>query len=362
MSRPILTLADLQEYDPEAADRSYGETRYLCPLCGDGKPQDDAHRSLSLNPGTGGWYCHRCDAKGYVPELRQPDSNGSSGYASRNRAQLARAFAVPAKRLEETEIRMDPAELRERLQGMVALKESPGEAYLTRRGIPVEIAAASRVKYHSDFSGRRAVVFGIYDGTGQLVAAHGRYIDARRDPAMRTFGEASAGVFATNGGLEAQTVAIVEAPIDALSLSMGGIPALALMGTSNRPAWLPRTLAGRTVLVATDSDEPGEKAAASITEWLRPLGTICWRLRPTGGKDWNEVLGTVGQATLAAQLTETLAPLREMDPGDAPGGGRHERRAEPLLSLQEPEHDPGHLIFRPPGLELPSLGSSVPYV
>jgi Toprim domain-containing protein len=307
MSRDILTLADLDEYDPGAPERCHREKRFLCPLCGDTKPQDDAHRSLSLNQETGGWRCHRCDARGYVPELRQPESSMGSGYASRSRTQLARAFAVPA--LEPAVVPMDQAELQQRLKGLVALQGSGGEYYLLRRGIPVEIAAASRVKYHYDFSRRPAVVFGIYDGAGQLVAAHGRYTDGRRDPAMRTIGEVSAGVFATTGALEAKLLAIVEAPIDALSLSACGVPALALLGTHNRPAWLPRALAGRTVLVATDSDEPGEKAAAELTEWLRPLGTRCWRLRPTSGKDWNEVLCAAGQATLTAQLADSLASL-----------------------------------------------------
>ncbi len=49
---PILSLADLEAYDPRATERGR-ERRFLCPCCGDGKPRNAAHRSLSLNTQTG---------------------------------------------------------------------------------------------------------------------------------------------------------------------------------------------------------------------------------------------------------------------------------------------------------------------
>lgn len=54
---------------------------------------------------------------------------------------------------------------------------------------------------------------------------------------------------------ETQRVAIVEVPIDALSLTAIGGPPLATQGTSWL-AWLPLALAFRKVLLAHDNEEP----------------------------------------------------------------------------------------------------------
>ena len=53
-------------------------------------------------------------------------------------------------------------------------------------------------------------------------------------------------VFATPGALEADTVAIVEAPIDALSLARCGLPAIATRGWDPEPTRMGPTSARRT--------------------------------------------------------------------------------------------------------------------
>lgn len=59
-----LTLADLEAYrDQGPAARAGGEERYFCPLHG-----SDHQRSLTVNPDTGEYFCHSCNASGVLSD------------------------------------------------------------------------------------------------------------------------------------------------------------------------------------------------------------------------------------------------------------------------------------------------------
>lgn len=318
----VLSRDDLEQFDPSGGRGRGAEQRYCCPLCGHEKPKDASHRSLSLSPLDGLWKCYRCGAGG---QLR--DNWVKRDRPTRRREKRARAFGIPKKQAEAA---VDPDKLRrlqQELQGTALLLGSPGEQYLQERGIPVELALQARARFHPAWFGRPAVLFPVRDQTGKLVAAQGRYTDGQDNPKTRSAGSVSRGVFTTLGALEADRLAVVEAPIDALSLAAAGLPAVALIGTGNRPDWLPKALAFRTVLLATDNDPPterhpkgaGNEAAEALAEWFTPLGTRCYRLRPVdAAKDWNEVLCTLGQDDLAELLRAALAPLTTVDVGDRP--------------------------------------------
>jgi DNA primase len=112
-------------------------------------------------------------------------------------------------------------------------------------------------------------------------------------------------------------VAIVEAPIDALSLAALGLPADATMGAENCPKWLIRRLAFREVFLAQDADQAGDDAAERMGGELQAFGARCSRLRPNAGKDWNELLQTQGSEAVRASLASIRAadPLSIYEPG-----------------------------------------------
>jgi hypothetical protein len=254
-------------------------------------------------------------------------AGSSAGYSSswkeRKAEQVKRFFPTTPPPAQDNAL---PAEALtaffEQCKGLEPLTGSPAADYLLSRGIPESLAEAARVKYHPTWGrgvtktkngGLRAVsgmgpcvVFPFYGSDDKPVAASGRAISGKEH---RTYGPKSAGVFATPGALDADPVAVCEAPIDALSLAAAGLPALAVAGCSNLPPWLVKRLAkpaestpagcSRTVYLAHDNDPAGEKAAERIGANLPLIRGV--RLCPNG-KDWNADLLDMGADTLAEWL------------------------------------------------------------
>ncbi|HEX8465541.1 MAG TPA: toprim domain-containing protein [Abditibacterium sp.] len=300
--QPKLSLRDLESIDPRASGLAVGqgggEQRFLCPLCGQGKAKDAAHRSLSLNPQSGLWRCHRCGESGKVSEAweeRPPTER-------RQRAQIAlsRVFAAPTTTPVEERAQPKDTSWKNALHGLQPLGETRSARYLEGRGLSVETATLSGARFSPSFMGRPAVVFPLRDQSGALVGAQGRYIDGRDTPKARTLGDKRASLFSTRDALDAHLPALIvtEAPLDALSLARAGYPAVALCGTQ-APTWLHRAGAFRRVLLAFDADDAGDVAAENLTPLLASFGARCERLRPEGAKDWNEILQASGRDALA---------------------------------------------------------------
>jgi hypothetical protein len=288
-------------------------------MCGADKPRDAAHRSLAVNTASGAWTCHRCHERGLlkdkwtdrVPQPRQ----------ARTRAAVARAFALPQPAPKKAD---DAAEGKWRVwwnnsSPLINSGKTGFLTYIEGRGIPAELADAAGVRASHDFYGQAAVLFPVTNQTGALVAVSSRYITADANLKTQTAGRKSDGVFATPGALESAIVAVCEAPIDALSLWLCGIPAIALIGCS-APAWLPTSLAWRDVLLATDADKGGDGAAARLTAEIEARGGRTFRLRARGAKDWNEALQQRGQDALRASLapftptcTDELRAMHALD-------------------------------------------------
>jgi hypothetical protein len=184
-----------------------------------------------------------------------------------------------------------------------------------RRGIPRDalerLATPDTMRYLEDWFGHPAVVFFLRGALrGFDVAAHGRMIDDTAKPNKRSAGDIRAGAYWTPGAYRAYVtesadpLIITEAPIDALSLAAAGMPAIALCGVALRE-WAPKAFGLKRVLLAFDADKAGDDAAEEWKAALR-FGTSVKRLRPEGGKDWNELLVKYGPDGLRAFLDRSL--------------------------------------------------------
>jgi DNA primase len=186
--------------------------------------------------------------------------------------------------------------------------------YLMQRGIPDTITESAGARFLS-IRGRDFVVFPFCNLAGAPVAFQARALDSKANP-HRAYGRKRAGVFLTCAdALQAETVIVCEAPIDAMSLAACGYPAIALGGTV-MPEWLPKALAFKRILLAFDNDTngAGDKAATDIKPALYSFGAKTARLAPqrmldAPKSDWNTMLQASGVKALRAWLVCRLAHL-----------------------------------------------------
>jgi len=315
----IADVLRLAHVEPPANERK----PILCPLPG----HLERTPSFVVQQSGRGYRCHGCNGHGGIIELavalglgkdkaaavdflaerfRIPPSNEPA----RRRGRTSTAFALPPAPAETATSEDDLCRVRDALRGIVPLLGTPGATYLEGRGIDATAAAANDVRYHSNWLGRgAAVVFAIRDRAGKVVAAQGRFVDSSTMPKAMSIGPLSAGVYRTAAALQADTVAICEAPIDALSLAVSGTSAIALCGTS-LTRWLRSAVAFKAVVVATDADAAGNAAAERITAEFN-LGTRVLRLLlPEGVKDANALLVRDAEA-----LHAILGEIRDRDCG-----------------------------------------------
>jgi hypothetical protein len=324
-----LSLTDLESYDSRAT-RCGTERRFLCPICGDSKPRDDSHRSLALNTDSGAYVCHRCKATGLIKEKWTKQT--FTPRKVRAAAALSRFFgletiATPTPEQEnvsENDLSKEKAKL-ERLQKEMkacqhTFESSPAQEYLQRRGITPETAKAFNCGYaaewkhwtekegHWQMTGTdRRVVFPITDPEGNVLAIHGRAIDAEfLDTPKKTKGSRKEALFQSVNAFDADIIFLCEGPADAMALHECGFAAVASVATSI-PTWLPNALAFRKVMVALDADETGDASAEKHINELRAHGVRAVRLRPEGGKDWNDILMKAGADNLRRFVEEKTA-------------------------------------------------------
>ena len=314
-----LSLADLEAQDPGSG--AGNERRYLCPHCGPEHRQDAAHRSLAVNIASGAYVCHRCGNAGLLSEHQTRRPNPSF---------TGRAIARPPRPVPATHRLVQPELPPEPASGSApwahlhlgSIVGSPGEAYLASRGLPLPLPPGVDVRWCADFGpegkpGRPAVVFALREGSGTTVAAQGRFL-AKHAPKCQSLGPVSHGLFATPGALDAAVLVVTEAPLDALAMAAAGVPALATCGTRAAwPVWL--ALAGRTVVLAQDADDAGDKQAAALGHAAAKAGATVFRLRPPV-KDWAQSVEQRGWPALREALVAAVSPeSRPSAPDSHPG-------------------------------------------
>lgn len=329
MNTSYLSLNELETFDSKS--RFAGrERRFLCPVCGQNKPRDAAHRSLAVNTETGIFICHRCQTKGRLKEFWE--SRPIMQKKQKTRMKLISHFALRDSEfvpLEKSKMESPKSEnLSEKMKSFRSeFLHSPAEIYLEGRGISVAAAInagcgfADKWKHWEKTDEKwilkgvdRRVVFPIFDETGGLAAIHGRAIDDECFASAKlTRGDKSQGLFLSDANtLDKNIVAICEGAIDAMALAMCGIPAVAMTGTSP-PGWFYKKMAFRHILIATDADEAGDKAAYQIKAELISRGAKTLRLRPKSAKDWGEVLEKIG----LDQMQNYLCGFRENLPDES---------------------------------------------
>lgn len=291
-----LTLVELELCDPRSRT-GRSQRRFLCPFCGADKPRDAAHRSLSLNVQTGRWICHRCGERGLL--------NKFSAITQSRAMQLATLIGLyrNASRFPENSFDWKKA-----WEKSANLSDSPGAAYLQQRGVPLALARFAGARYSPRWYRRPAVLFPIRDQDGTLVAVSGRFISERNALKTMTGGTKSLGVFSTPGALKSRVIAVVEGPMDGLSLAFCHLPAVAMMGTS-WPDWLLEAIVGKQVLIATDADAAGDDVAGRLVEALSADTPHLLRLRPPIGKDWNDVLRQLGRKQAQDFIRKRIAEV-----------------------------------------------------
>jgi hypothetical protein len=261
------------------------------------------HRCLAVNTRDGAFKCHRCHEAGKLRDFWQTPNRSANGgqYSPRRRAAQAAFELPPAATPTAADVPAD-------YEAAAPLIGTRGADYLSGRGVPPDVAALAGVRFAANWKGGAAVVFPLCDRAGNVIAAQGRYIGNRSSGLNAiTQGPKSAAIFSTAGALDwlkrGAPLIVTEAPIDALSIGAAGFPAFAFCGC-DAPRWLHFVGGLRRVLIATDADEAGDRAAAKIGANLRTFGATVARLRPEGAKDWNEFLTLYG----ADALSDYLAP------------------------------------------------------
>ena len=304
---PSLSLAELEAFDPGSG--SGDERRHLCPLCGPDHRQDAAHRALAVNVATGAWLCHRCGASGLLAEHQTHRPRVTArAIVARHRDTLARSPEPPSGPSPWRHLHLEP------------LINSPGEAYLASRGLPIPLPPNAEVRWCAAFGPhggrvRPAVVFAIRGEGGRLVAVHARFVD-RVMPKCRSLGPVSHGLFVAPGALEAAVLVVTEAPVDALAMAAAGVPAVATCGSRGSwPAWL--ALAGRTVILAQDADAAGDRQAVALATAAAKAGATVFRLRPPV-KDWALAIEQGGWPALREALVSAVGAGEAPEPSAAP--------------------------------------------
>jgi len=190
----------------------------------------------------------------------------------------------------------------ERLARAAPLAGTPAQSYVERRGIPLDLADAAGLRFDPDWSGRAAVLVGLYDQAGTLTSVHGRYLSTLRgQDKMLTIGPGG-GVVCVGHGWHSDPLILVEGVFDALSLAVCGYSGVATIG--RWAPWLPGACAGRVAWLGFDGNRPGEREVALYTQRLPQIRRLP---PPPRCKDWNTALLKRGRAAVSSWLRDNLA-------------------------------------------------------
>jgi hypothetical protein len=175
--------------------------------------------------------------------------------------------------------------------------------YFRRRGInDTALMSAAQPRVEND-----RLYLPWFDGAGKKIYESWRSL---RDEGQR-WGDRGAkpSLFASPGAWEADEVALVEGPFDALACAQAGTPAFALAGSDLRDGAAEILASKQRIILVPDNDERGKRAVETWSEQLRGHGEVLRAQVPEGFKDVAEVaqnakdpIDAVAQVLLRAGL------------------------------------------------------------
>ena len=318
-----LSIAEIENYLNQGPGKSSGKyLRYLCPIHG-----GDNQRSLALDPETGHFKCHQCDAWGYTPEGRERYKQERG--LSMGRGVFGSKPAPPPYRPRKIKQPPPRPELAQALiEFQKALPGGQGERYLKARGLSFEVAQAYGVGYaargrwpnpKTDWKWGR-VVFPHTNPAGELVNLYGRATgggDSGLEGVPKGFAHAhlqgNKGYFNARALVEgAGPLYVCEGAFDALALiAAGAARTVAIFGVNGwRWEWCREI---RELIFCLDADERGQEARQEISRAAAMRGKSVAYLPP-------EVLGShkdISEAWAAGALNLAL-PESISDPDTSP--------------------------------------------
>jgi len=275
--------------------------KYLCPLCGSGTHGAGSTAALSIKPDGIHWKCFSCDAGGDIVDLVSARDGVSASEATKKliakyapgggAAAHVRAAAPPKQ--EKTQ--EDPPQRRD-FSALItschsALKGSPGEAYLLRRGFTEQTMDRFNLGYGTDLLRRPCIVIP-HDKAGTYYAT--RTVDDNADPKHMKPAKVPAILFNAAALWQDSPCFMVESQLCAISIMQEGGSAVALGGTSGKDQLI--TLLGKkapsgVLILSLDNDDPGQKVQAEIAEALAERSIPYIEMNIAGTcKDPNELL------------------------------------------------------------------------
>lgn len=313
-----LSLAELESYKGQGSGKRTGKyLRYYCPIHG-----GDHQRSLQVNPETGHFQCFACGAWGYLEENKQKwieEEKRKRGYSGGGKRYKKHFEPLPKPKKQAKPV-IIPGLLETLKSYQYRLTGSIGEKYLSKRGIPLEIAQKFGVGYspgncfrpgkiEKDWKWGR-VIFPHTNPGGEVISFYGRAVGEyeKLSAKLKKYWKSKKhrhlpgvkGVFNARA-LSEDTVFIGEGVFDSLSLIMAGYKNSCSIFGVNGLRW--EWVKAWRIVFCLDNDSTG----------LKGIQELCWegKLR---GKDIYFLSKEVYQGY--KDLNELWVAKKRIDIGD----------------------------------------------
>ena len=267
------------------AESSDGEQRAFCPICED--PQESSSPSAMFNVREGIWNCLKGNHGGSITRLVD-DLKKNRGFS----------LTTTPKKTKDQKAPPRPEDVAQWHEALLA-DDRALDAFVTNRGISRDTIEEYELGWDSR-SGRYTIP--VYDHRGNLVNIR-KYKMGARDTEQKFLNHAGHGdarLFLVHTMEGSDWVVLAEGELDALILAQEGFPVVSGTGGSGtfKPEWA-EAFTEKTVFVAYDADEAGDKGAIKVTNALRNFAALVYRVRlPEKGMDVTDffVAGNDGDA------------------------------------------------------------------